>query len=169
MSEHNGPKSPRISLGTRIVEVVTALVIFALGGLAVIDAMRIGNGWDQDGPQSGFYPFCVGIFLCVSALAVLVQQFMHRKERNPVFLESGQLYHVLVVLLPSCAYVGAIYLLGIYFASALFLFVFITWQGKYSVIKALPVSLVVPLCIYLMFEIWFKLPLPKGLLGTWLG
>ena len=169
MNQHDEQQSTGCSVGTRKVEVVTALCILALGSLAVFDSIRVGNGWEQDGPQSGFYPFYIGIFLGLSGLAVLVQQFMHRKERDQVFLESGQLRHVLAVLLPSCAYVGAIYFLGIYVSSALFLFLFTTWQGKYGLMKSLPISLVVPLLIFLLFEIWFQIPLPKGPLEAWLG
>lgn len=169
MSEPNGQQSPGLSFGTRIVEIVTALCILALGSLAVFDAIRVGNGWEQDGPQAGFYPFYVGLFLSFSALTVLAQQFMHRKEPDQAFLEPGQLYHVLAVLLPSCAYVGAIYFLGIYVSSALFLFLFTTWQGKYGLMKSLPISLAVPLLIFLLFETWFKIPLPKGPLEAWLG
>lgn len=169
MSEHNGPQSPSASYGTRKVEIVTALCILVLGGLAVFDAIRVGYGWEQDGPQAGFYPFYVGVFLSLAALSVLLQQFMHRREPDAVFLESGQLVHVLAVLLPSCVYVGAIYILGIYVSSALFLFLFTTWQGKYGLMKSLPISLIPPFLIFMLFEIWFKIPLPKGPLETWLG
>lgn len=169
MNEHEGQQSTGFSVGTRIVEIVTALCILALGSLAVFDSIRAGVGWEQDGPQAGFYPFYIGLFLSLSALAVLVQQFMHCKEQDQVFLESGQLHHVLAVLLPSCVYVGLIYVLGIYVSSALFLFFFTTWQGKYGLMKSLPISLAVPLFVFLLFEIWFQIPLPKGPLEAWLG
>ena len=81
----------------------------------------------------------------------------------------SQLRKVFAILIPAIIYVAAIYLLGIYLSSALFLFAFMIWQGKFSVWKAFPVSLLVPLAMFLMFELWFKVPLPKGPLEAWLG
>jgi hypothetical protein len=41
--------------------------------------------------------------------------------------------------------------------------------GKYNVLKAIPIALVVPLGLFLLFEIWFLIPLPKGPLEAALG
>jgi putative tricarboxylic transport membrane protein len=42
-------------------------------------------------------------------------------------------------------------------------------QGKYNLPAALGVSLGVPIAMFLMFEIWFLVPLPKGPLEHLLG
>jgi len=73
------------------------------------------------------------------------------------------------VLLPSILYVLAIQYLGIYVASALFIGVFMWWQGKFRLIKILPVSLGVAVALFLMFEIWFQVALPKGPLEAMFG
>jgi len=173
MEEPNDSSSQRGDSGTyistHIVEVITALILLCLAALVIYDAVRVGNGWESDGPQAGFYPFYVGLLLGFASLAILVQQFMHRGEDDPVFLAPGQTYHVMAVLLPSCAYVGAIYLLGIYVSSALFLFLFMRWQGKFGLMKTLPISIAVPLIVFLLFDKWFKIALPKGPLEAWLG
>jgi hypothetical protein len=36
------------------------------------------------------------------------------------------------------------------------------WLGKYSWVKAVPVAIAVNLALFLLFEVWFKVPLPKG-------
>ena len=43
------------------------------------------------------------------------------------------------------------------------------WLGKYAWVKILPVSLGVSVVFFLLFEIWFKVPLPKGPLEAALG
>jgi hypothetical protein len=43
------------------------------------------------------------------------------------------------------------------------------WLGRYSIIKALPVAVVIPIILFWMFEIAFLIPLPKGPLETVLG
>jgi putative tricarboxylic transport membrane protein len=152
---------------TRTVEAITALVIFALGVLVVTDSIRVGRGWASDGPQAGFYPFYVGLILCACALWIFVQQLRTREQKR--FVSLSQLRKVFAILVPAMIYVAAIYLLGIYLSSALFLFAFMIWQGKFSVWKALAVSLLVPIVMFLMFEVWFKVPLPKGPFEAWLG
>jgi hypothetical protein len=58
--------------------------------------------------------------------------------------------------------------LGIYVASAIFIFGFMMLVGRESIIKALGVSIIVPTMLFLMFEKWFLVPLPKGPLEAWL-
>jgi putative tricarboxylic transport membrane protein len=155
------------SIKTKTVEAATALVILALGVLVVIDSIRVGRGWASDGPQAGFYPFYVGLILCASAIWVLIQQIRSKEQKH--FVRWAELRRVCAILFPSVIYVVAIYLLGIYLSSAGFLLAFMVWQGKYSLWKALPISLGVPMVMFLMFEIWFRVPLPKGPLEAWFG
>jgi hypothetical protein len=73
------------------------------------------------------------------------------------------------VLIPSIAYVFAIRFVGIYVASALFIAAFMRWQGKFGMVKLSLVGLGVSISLFLMFEVWFKVSLPKGPLETMLG
>ena len=75
-----------------------------------------------------------------------------------------QLKQVLSVLLPSAVYVGAIMLLGLYLASALFIALFMIVLGKYPVLKSIVIGVLVNVVFFAMFEIWFKVPLYKGAL-----
>ena len=43
------------------------------------------------------------------------------------------------------------------------------WLGKYSWIRFVSVSVGVSVAFFLMFEIWFKVPLPKGPLEAAFG
>jgi len=58
--------------------------------------------------------------------------------------------------------------LGIYVASAIFMFGFMIYVGRERIIKALGVSVITPTLLFLMFEKWFLVPLPKGPLEAWL-
>ena len=60
-------------------------------------------------------------------------------------------------------------LLGIYVASAIFIGGFMVWKGRYGWIPTLSVSLGVPIALFLMFEVWFLVPLPKGPVENLLG
>ena len=59
--------------------------------------------------------------------------------------------------------------LGIYVASGLFIIAFMILIGRENPLKALGVGIAVPVALFLMFEKWFLVPLPKGPLEAWLG
>ena len=48
------------TVGERGPELVVAalLMLFAVGVL--IDSLRVGIGWADDGPRSGYFPFYIG-------------------------------------------------------------------------------------------------------------
>jgi hypothetical protein len=54
-------------------------------------------------------------------------------------------------------------------ASALLIAAFMIWLGKYRWILAIPIAIAVPLLTFMLFEIWFLVPLPKGPLENFLG
>jgi hypothetical protein len=89
--------------------------------------------------------------------------------RDKVFVELGALKLVLTVLVPAAIYVASIAWLGIYVSSALFVAFFMRWLGKYAWWKAAAVSIGNSVAFFLIFEIWFKVPLPKGPLESLLG
>jgi len=86
-----------------------------------------------------------------------------------IFVSLRPFGRVLAVLVPSIAYVGLIQYLGIYVASAIFIFAFMVVIGRENPFKGLLVGAIVPLALFLMFEKWFLVPLPKGPLEAWLG
>ena len=59
-------------------------------------------------------------------------------------------------------YVFAMVFLGIYIASAIYIALFMIVLGKYSPLKSVVLGVVVMVFFFLMFEVWFKVPLYKG-------
>lgn len=157
--------------GTRtvLVELAVAAIIFALGALVAYDSYRLGSGWASDGPQSGYFPFYIGLFTCICSAVVFAQGLLRRNTDQQVFVTRSQLKRVLVILLPSTVYVLGVQLIGIYVSSALFITLFMRLAGKYSWIRSSAVGAGVSVSAFVMFEIWFKIPLPKGPLESLLG
>lgn len=133
----------------------------------IYDSLRIGAGWASDGPQAGYFPFYIGLLLGIASLWILVQAVI-TADKN-VFVEPSKFRSVLAVLLPAMLFVGAIYFIGIYLAAALFLAVFMRWQGKLGIRTIAMVSVLAPVVLFLLFEIWFLVPLPKGPLEALFG
>lgn len=159
----------RAATSMRTMELVVAVLIFALGALVMYDSIRLGNRWADDGPQPGYFPFYVGLLLCISSVITFVKNFMARARSEEAFVTRGQLKLVLAVLVPTIIYAAVIQPAGIYVASVVFIAFFMRWLGKYSWVKTIAVSLGVMLAFFVVFEFWFKVPLPKGPLEAALG
>jgi putative tricarboxylic transport membrane protein len=165
---HNQDANPA-GIRTVTVDIVVAAVIFAVGALVAWDSNRLGAGWATDGPQSGYFPFYIGLLICICSAAVFAQGFIRRKTDASIFVTREQFGQVLVILLPSTAYVLGVQLIGIYVSSAIFIFLFMKLAGQYSWLRGALVGGGVSAAAFVLFEIWFKIPLPKGPVEGWLG
>jgi hypothetical protein len=112
-------------ISTRTMEIIVAVVLLAVSALVVYDSYRLGSKWGDDGPQSGYFPFYIGLLLGLASVGTLVRVFLtqwrqHDKAAAPtgLFVEWGQLKLVLSVLVPAVVYVLAVQLFGMYVASA---------------------------------------------------
>ena len=151
-------------------ELAVAALFFAFGALVIVDSVRLGIGWQEvHGPRPGYFPFYIGLLMCVSAVINFVRGLLLPPARNKTFVEVGQLKLVLTVLVPTAIYAAAVTWLGIYAASALFIAFFMRWLGKYAWWKVAVVSLTTVVMFYFVFEMWFKVPLPKGPIESLLG
>lgn len=157
----------------RTAEVVMACLFLALGVLVMWDSRRLGVSWGDDGPQAGYFPFYIGVFIVVSSAVIIFRALNLGEKGRGAFVEWGQLKMVLMVMAPTVVYVTLIsnpwFDLGIYLASALYIAFFMRVLGKYGWAKIAPVSLGVVVFFFLMFEVWFKVPLPKGPLEAAIG
>ena len=146
------------------VDAAVAAVLFVLGAVVVIEARRLGAGWTSDGPGAGYFPFYIGLVICIAALGILVQSRLAASRDQRVFVDREQMGRVLQILLPAAAYVLLVWGLGLYVASALYIALFMVLLGKYTVLKSTVLALAVNAVLFLMFEVWFKVPLYKGAL-----
>jgi hypothetical protein len=167
MARDSGADRPALQL--RSAEIGVALILFALGALVIFESLRLGMRWGDEGPQPGYFPFYLGVFICVSCAVTVVLALLMPAERNKAFVKVGQLRLVLSVLIPSALFVGLVGIIGIYVSAVLFVALFMRWLGKYPWWKVAAVSIGHSVVLFLIFEIWFLVPLPKGQLERWLG
>lgn len=146
-------------------------VAFAMAGLAVIGiigSLRVGIGWGAEGPGAGFFPFYISLVVII-ACAVNLMEIFRSADTGDRFATWDQIRKVMAVLVPTTIYVFIIPYSGIYVASALLILTFMVWLGKYRLVIAAAVAILVPILTFMMFEIWFLVPLPKGPLEHLLG
>lgn len=166
--QQEAPEASEESAATkRTLEIVTAIFFLAIGSVVMWDSSRIGAGWGNDGPQSGYFPFYIGLLMNIASAANLYLAFKSGKTES--FVSRPQIRLVLAIFLPCLVYVAAMQWLGLYAASLVFIAVFMRWQGKFSLLKSGLTALIVVVVLFLMFEIWFKVPLIKGPIEAALG
>jgi putative tricarboxylic transport membrane protein len=156
-------------VSNRVPELLVSAFLFGLAMLVITDSIRVGTGWADDGPRSGYFPFYIGLALAGSSGFVLLKQLFTWRRDSETFAERGQLASVVSILVPMVIYVGAIAFLGIYLSSFALILWFMKRHGKYGWPLSVGVSAAVPLLFFLVFERWFLVPLPKGPVEALLG
>ena len=167
MSEANPERDAtpqRVLARNCTVDAVVAAVLFIVGAVVVVQARALGAGWTSDGPGSGYFPFYIGLILCIASAGIAYQAVASKKRDTRAFVDREQLVRVLSVFVPAIFYVLAIAFVGIYVASAIYIAVFMIVLGKYPAWKATLIGVLVSAAFFAMFEVWFKVPLYKGTL-----
>jgi hypothetical protein len=162
MEHDQTTEAPRSGVPTYIVEAVVALLIIVLGAVVLQGSSKLGSGWTTDGPGAGYFPFYIGVILCISGVGTLYQAVLGKNKNTSIFVDSEQLKRVLSVLIPAAVYVLAIQFLGLYVASSIYVALFMIILGKYSPLKSVIVGVAMSVVFFMMFEVWFKVPLFKG-------
>lgn len=154
----------------RKAEIITSAVFLLISALVLYEAKRLGFGWGIEGPQPGFFIFYLGLVLGLSSL-IRIAQLLREKNllRGKQFISLKSRPEVLKVFLPMAGAVLLMEFLGFYIASALYLGFFMRWVGRFSWGMVLLVAFLFALSHYLVFEKWFLVPLPKGLLEPYIG
>jgi putative tricarboxylic transport membrane protein len=155
----------------RTMNIAVAVVLMAVAAVVMISSYRLGAGWAKDvGPDSGYFPFYVALIMFVASGATLIQSLLSRRpEGRASFVSGDQLKMVLQVVIPMTVFVVLSIYIGIYISTFLFIGFFMMWHGHYPLIKTLPLAILVPVALFIVFEIWFLVPLPKGPFEAWLG
>jgi putative tricarboxylic transport membrane protein len=156
-----GPRHRWVELGMTLLTAMFAVVV-------IFGSVKAGHGWAFDGPQAGFFPFYVGLFILGASAVNFFHAWMERDTARP-FAEWAQLWQVVSVLIPAAIYVVLVPLIGIYAASMILIAAFMKWFGRYAWIVVLPIAIGVPIVTFIVFERWFLVPLPKGPIEELLG
>lgn len=169
----NAPHDPALEasppLASRLVlELVVAAILFCIGAAVVMGGLEYKIGWDDSGPQPGYFPFYVGLVVMGGAFGAGLQAWL-KQRRDEVFVTRAQARQVANFFLPVIGFVVACSLLGIYVAMALYLVLTTRFLGGYPWWKAAAIGLGVSVAFFILFEKLFGQPLLKGPLETLLG
>ncbi|MDB5798310.1 MAG: tripartite tricarboxylate transporter TctB family protein [Paucimonas sp.] len=165
MDHHPEAGEVRTGVPTYVIEAVVAVIVLILGATVIFGSRKLGSGWTSDGPGAGYFPFYIGLIICISAVGIFWQAVFGKDRNTEVFVDNEQLKRVLSVLIPAAIYIGVIQVLGLYIASAIYIALFMIVLGKYSVLKSVVLGIVINAFFFVLFEVWFKVPLYKGMVN----
>src|SRR5512134_3411420 len=132
----------RAAFRRKSAELAVAALFLLFGAIVIADSVRLGFGWQEvHGPRPGYFPFYIGLIMCVASLINLVLALIVPREKNRTFVEVGQLKMVLAVLVPTAVFAGAVTWIGVYASAVLFIGFFMRWLGKYPWWKVAAVGL----------------------------
>jgi len=157
----------------RVLNLVTAAALLLIGGVVIYEALGLGIGWANEGPQSGFFPFWLAVLLAAISAVLIVQALLER-SKTP-FVTRERFVPVLKVLVPLAGFIvltdppGPWSGLGLYVAAGLYLGFYMRWVGHHPWPAVLALATVIPVVTFLVFETWFLVPMPKGPVEAWLG
>jgi hypothetical protein len=161
-NEADAPTEPGVA--TWKVELFVSLALLLFGVVYAFKSWQLGAGWQDDGPGAGYFPFYIGLLVCLASAVVSARTLLAGRRDDSVFVTHSQLKLVMTVLLPSLAFVVAVQFLGLYVGSFLFIVGFMVWVGHYTWLRSAGIAFAVMALVFLMFEVWFKVPLFKGAL-----
>jgi hypothetical protein len=150
----------------RSLEAGTALVTGAFGAAVIVSSLDNGIGWSAAGVDAGTFPFVVGLIILSGSVFNLVQGWLQARD---VILRSNELKRVGMLFVPAAVYVGVIPLIGIYLASAGYVFGALARHKRGAFTLSAVAAIGTALALYLIFELTFQISLPRGLLGDIIG
>jgi putative tricarboxylic transport membrane protein len=160
--------SPPVA-GTRAVDIAVSLLLLALAGLLAVDKLRTGMGWDQTGPQAGYFPFYLSMMLAGACVWGVVKELRARRLPDEAFVTRAQLRRVLQVFVPTVLFCVFTQWLGLYVASFLLIAGFMALVGRIAWWKSLVTALVFSAVMFVTFDIAFDVIMPKGPLEALFG
>jgi hypothetical protein len=152
----------------RKAEIIVSFFFVAIGIIVIVDAARVGFGWGPSGPESGFFPFYLGVGTLICSAFVLTKGFKELKKEGTGkrLIPEGALKPILWVLLPSTGMVILTEFVGLHIAAAIFLAFYMRAVGKIRWITVVLVSILLPASLFVVFDKLFLIPLPTGLWGS---
>ena len=151
----------------RPYQVGTAAAIVLIAAVAMFDSrgvFTIKEGTSPGDVGPSWYPFWSAALMGIAAVWVGVRAFTTPQSTESPFVGRESVTSVLKLVIPMAIYAKSFEWLGFYIATALYMAFFAWYLGRYKWWAILAAGVLTPLAIYLLFEVAFRLVLPKSFL-----
>lgn len=143
----------------------SSLFWLAIGIGTALSSLKYGIGTFHE-PGPGFITFFAGAILIILSLGLFFSSLRGQEGRSGLKnlwagLETGKVLYVIVLLV---AYLFLLKPAGFLMSTFFLLFLLFRVKGSYGLKTIFLLSSLVTLGSYIIFEIWLKAQLPKGIL-----
>lgn len=144
-------------------ELFFTFLLMVLGIVIIIVSWRYGFGALRR-PGPGLYPFFIGVFFILPFSIILLILGLKSKKSEPLFDKYG-LRKFLLMILTFILWIIAMPYLGYVIVTFVATYCFCKVMKLEGWLKPLAMSVGTALFIYLLFDYWLYIDLPRGILG----
>ena len=159
-------------VSNRTMNIAVALALMIVATVVMIDSYKLGAGWAKDvGPDSGYFPFYVSLIMFVTSGVTLIQHlFKQRRRRRRQLHRLWRDDHGAAGAHPDDHLRGPVDLYrDLHLDGAVHRLLHDLARSLSVLQNACRWRSRVPVALFVVFEIWFLVPLPKGPFEAWLG
>jgi putative tricarboxylic transport membrane protein len=144
------------------LETIFDFILMVLGFIILIVSWGYGFGTFRR-PGPGLYPFFIGALVLFFSMILLILEMKPRKS-EPVFIQGGPLTFIFMII-TFCLWIVVMPFLGYVVVTFLATFAFSKIMKLEGWWKPLALSVGTAVFIYLLFDYWLYIDLPRGILG----
>jgi putative tricarboxylic transport membrane protein len=150
----------------RIQSLVEGIVVAALGGVILIlissQVEEMPGMATQMSPS--FFPAVSAVSLIILGAILISQAFSKSGGQRSTNISRNAILRVILAAVLLVAYTYMLQYIGFVVTSALFFAIFAYIFGSRSFLKIVINMVLIPVVVWLFFEMLFKIPLPHGIL-----
>lgn len=141
-----------------------AFLAFALAYTLLAFGLPMMTESGQIGP--GFFPRILGVMLVAVSLYSVVRDFSEPADEDTSSDHWGTVGLVTVI---TIAFIAMLSILGALVAMVLFMFVTLYVLNRQGMITNVVLSILLPVSLYLLFDVWLNTTLPRGVFALFSG
>ena len=139
------------------------LLLVVAGGVITYVSWGYGFG-SMARPGPGLYPFFLGVAIALIALFVLLEHWKSPAREEPLEPEAAR--SLLYMAATFCLWIAAMPFLGYVVVTLAATYAFCKIMKLEGRKKPLAVSVGTALFVYLLFDVWLYIDLPRGIFGS---
>lgn len=143
-------------------ELISAVVSIVISLIALVEAVRLGFGWQADGPEAGFALFWLSVLMLICSGAILANAVRSKDTEEFFVSKEGMMEAIRIAFTSVLITIGIIYM-GVYISTLVYCVLFSRWLGKHRWPAVVAFSIITTLAIFFGMEQGLKLPLPKSI------
>ncbi len=144
------------------LETVFDFILTGLGIFITITSLTYGLGTLRR-PGPGLYPFFIGLSIAIFSMALFIPEL--RPQTRPSLFNRGDIKTLLFMIVAFCLWILMIPFLGYVIVTLLVTYGFCKIMKLEGLWKPISISAGTALFIYLLFDYWLYIDLPRGIWG----